>query len=349
MSDIGAAIRELGRRTSSPGTRSRGGKSPGRRRGDPTARLGLLDALLVLIAVAAVITRTPIGGLASYGAARVRGHQADLPSLTAYFSSGAVAPPLDLAVVPATGPVDADQLPEPWRTAARTTLAQELPAALVAVLEARGVAPTPESALGELDALWKVHRDAGLVLEVAALGQDQRDRAVARAVAAGEPDPESYDGHRRYLSGGAASEADRFVGGTLALATALDLGWPLTVDYRLTSPFGDRIHPTLGEKKFHEGVDLAVPIGTPVLAAQRGTLAVVGKSAVSGQYVVIDHGYGVRTAYCHLSSTPVVQGTVIARGETFALSGNTGRSTGPHLHYGIQIAGNWVDPERFKR
>jgi murein DD-endopeptidase MepM/ murein hydrolase activator NlpD len=110
-----------------------------------------------------------------------------------------------------------------------------------------------------------------------------------------------------------------------------------------------RTHPVLGQEKFHDGVDLAVPVGTPVIAAQGGKVAVVGQSAVSGRYVVIDHGYGVHTSYCHLSSAPIAQGSAIGRSETFALSGNTGRSTGPHLHYGVKIGGKWVDPERFKR
>jgi murein DD-endopeptidase MepM/ murein hydrolase activator NlpD len=316
----------------------------------PAPRGGLMDVLLVVVALYAALSRTPVGALLWYGAERLRGTDQDLPSLTAYFSIGAIAPPEELVAAPPTaGPVGADQLPDPWRTAARTTLAQQIPDALAASLTARGVTPTPESALTELDALYKLHRDPALVLEIAAIGADQRERAVDRATSAGETDPESYEVHRRYLPGSAALAGDRFVGGTLALATALDLTWPLNAPYEETSPFGDRIHPILGEKKFHEGVDLAVPIGTTVLAAQSGKIEVVGHSSVSGNYVVIDHGYGVRTAYCHLSSTPVQQGATVAKAEPFALSGNTGRSTGPHLHFGITIGGKWVDPERFKR
>ena len=82
---------------------------------------------------------------------------------------------------------------------------------------ARGLPATPETALTELDAQWNLHRDPSLVLEVAALGLDQRDRAVARASSAGEETPQSYETYRRYLPGAAALEADRFVGGTLAL------------------------------------------------------------------------------------------------------------------------------------
>lgn len=344
MSDFRDAIRDLGRPTASKTSRGRSRKAS-----DRSTRGGLGDAFLVLVAVLVVGSRTPIGGLLWYGSERLRGHDSSLPSLTAYFSSGATAPPVEIAPLPPGEVVSDDQLPEPWRTAARTTLGQEVPDSLAATLGVRGVPVTPESALGELDALWTLHRDPSLVLEIAAIGAEQRERAVARAVAAGEEEPQSYEGHRRYLPGTAALEGDRFVGGTLALATALDLGWPLLAEHRVTSPFGDRFHPTLRQKKFHEGVDLGVPIGTPVLAVQTGVVEVVGESGASGRYVVIDHGFGVRTSYCHLSATPVLQGARIARGETFALSGNTGRSTGPHLHYGIRIAGRWVDPERFRR
>jgi murein DD-endopeptidase len=350
VSDIRAGIRQVSKATS----RATRPPAPGARR--PTGdgrpgRGGVLDLALVAVAVLAMLSRTPVGALLWYAGERVRGHSADLPALTAYFSnSGASSPPLDVELV-AEGPsepLDADQLPEPWRTAARTTLAQQVPPSLAAVLGVRGVEPTAAAALAEIDTMWKVHRDAALVLEIAALGADQRDRAVARAVSAGEEDPESYDVHRRYLSGATAHEADRFVGGTLALATALDLTWPLEGEHRVTSPFGDRFHPVLKRNQLHDGVDIGAPIGTPVRAAQGGTVAVVGESKVSGRYVVIDHGYGVRTSYCHLNTTPVRQGATVGRAETFALSGNTGRSTGPHLHYGIKIAGRWVDPERFR-
>lgn len=346
MSDIREGLKEISKKKASKPTRTRWGGKVGP---DKPPRGGIVDGLVVMATLAVMISRTPIGGLIWYAAERVHGHAQELPSLTAYFSNGAVRPPVEVELVAGEGSIEEGQLPDPWRTAVRTTLAQQLPPPLIDQLAARGLPPTPEAALAELDAQWNLSRDAALVLEVAALGQEQRGRAVSRAEAAGEQSPESYETYRRYLPGAAALEADRFVGGTLALATALDLTWPLEVEHRMTSPFGDRYHPVLGRKKFHEGVDLAVPIGTPVRAAQKGTLTVVGESAASGRYVVIDHGYGVRTSYCHLDATPVEQGSTVARGEIFALSGNTGRSTGPHLHYGIRIAGRWVDPERFRR
>jgi murein DD-endopeptidase len=328
------AIRESGRARRKPGA------SP------EVRRLGALDLLLVGLAVVTMGLRTPVGGLLWYGVERIRGHEAELPSLTAYFDSGAAVAPPPIEAVAAVAPEAAetlspDVLPEPWRTATRTTLAQGLPDGITAT--------TPEAALAEIDALWAEHRDASVALEIAVLGPDAFERAVGRARSGGEPDPESLEGHRRYLSGHLARQADRFVGGTLALATALDLGWPLAVPHTVTSPYGERMHPVLGFRKMHDGVDLSVPIGTPVITAQDGVISIVGEGGANGKYVVVDHGFGVRTSYCHLSSTPIAKGTKLAKGETFALSGNTGRSTGPHLHYGVRIAGKTVDPERFRR
>lgn len=312
-------------------------------------RLGLLDLLLVLLVVAAVGLRTPTGALVWAAAERLRGHDTPLPSLTAFFETGLAAPPTDVAPPPPGEVVALDALPEPFRTAARTTLASEVPAGIAERLTARGVPVTPESALAEIDAVWVARRDAASALEIALLGQDGFDRAVGRAAAGGEAEPERFESHRRYLSGAALRDADRFVGGTMALATALDLGWPIGVPHRITSPYGERMHPVLKERRFHDGVDLSVVVGTPVLAAQEAKVAVVGESAVAGKYVVLDHGHGVRTSYCHLSATPLPKGTRVAKGEAVAASGNTGRSTGPHLHYGVRIAGKAVDPERFRR
>jgi murein DD-endopeptidase MepM/ murein hydrolase activator NlpD len=310
-------------------------------------RLGVLDLVLTFAILAFVATRTPVGSLVWYGVERLRGHERDLPTLTAFFDSGAVAPPLPTELhLPPVAPATPGQLPEPWRTGAVTLLTAEVPAALGAVTPPGGDAVA--AALAVIDAEYAREPDPAWTLEVAAVGREVAERAVERAAAAGEAEPRRFAAHRRFLPPAAAREADRFVGGVTALATALDFAWPLAVPHRLTSPFGERLHPTLKVRKNHTGVDLGVPIGTPVLSAQAGRLAVVGESGVSGKYVVVDHGFGVRTSYCHLSETPLKQGGHVERGDEIAKSGNTGRSTGPHLHYGVAIAGRWVDPERFR-
>ena len=95
--------------------------------------------------------------------------------------------------------------------------------------------------------------------------------------------------------------------------------------------------------------DLSVPLGTPVISAQAGTITVVGEGGANGKYVVVDHGFGVRTSYCHLSEWQVTKGQVVQRGDPIALSGNTGRSTGPHLHFNVKVAGELVDPLGLRR
>lgn len=323
-----------------------------RRRTLPSARprrLGLLDLALAAAILAVTATRTPLGSLAWYAGARARGHAGDLPTLTAFFESGAASPPLpDTIRPPEPGPVAPGALPEPWRSGAATLLAERVPDGLGAALVAAGEVPDAERALAAIDRAWARTGSAERAMEEAAVGAEVVARAVERARAAGERDPGAFDAHRRFLPPHAAREADRFVGGALALATVLDLAWPIHVEHRVTSPFGERLHPTLKIRKRHTGVDLGVPIGTPVRAAQAGRLAVVGESGASGKYVVVDHGHGVKTSYCHLSETPLARGDEVARGDEIARSGNTGRSTGPHLHYAVAIAGRWVDPEAFR-
>lgn len=115
-------------------------------------------------------------------------------------------------------------------------------------------------------------------------------------------------------------------------------GWVSPAAGPVTSRFG----PRLGE--VHEGIDIAVPVGTPVLAAQDGTVAAVGPAEGFGRWVVLDHPSGLRTVYGHLSTEQVLIGQPVRAGETVALSGNTGDSSGPHLHFEVLVNGRPVDP-----
>ena len=113
----------------------------------------------------------------------------------------------------------------------------------------------------------------------------------------------------------------------------------------ITSPFGYRTHPTLGYRKMHDGVDFGANCGTPVYAAESGTASLAGyKSSASGNAVVIDHGNGVETEYYHLSSVSVSAGDTIEKGQQVGTVGSTGRSTGCHLHFGLQKGESHVDP-----
>ena len=134
----------------------------------------------------------------------------------------------------------------------------------------------------------------------------------------------------------------------LALTTAFGLAWPVPEHTRISSPFGYRISPVLGVRKLHTGVDLAVREGTDVRGVADGTVRRASEDGVNGRVLIIDHGRGVTTAYCHNSELLVAQGERVTRGALIARSGNTGRSTGPHLHYQLAMSSQPVDPLRFR-
>jgi murein DD-endopeptidase MepM/ murein hydrolase activator NlpD len=133
------------------------------------------------------------------------------------------------------------------------------------------------------------------------------------------------------------------------LGTAYALSWPVPEHTRVSSPFGVRNHPILGSRRMHTGVDLSVPAGTSVHATGPGVVARASEDAVNGRMIVVDHGRGVTTAYCHNDELLVRTGQPIERGAVIARSGNTGRSTGPHLHYQLGVGGAPVDPARYRR
>jgi len=115
----------------------------------------------------------------------------------------------------------------------------------------------------------------------------------------------------------------------------------------LTSRFGPRISPFTGLRQFHSGIDIAGEAGTPVIAPARGRISFVGDKGPLGRAIVIDHGYGVRTHYGHNSEITVRVGQEIERGQVIAKLGSTGRSTGPHLHYGVEVRGRAMNPLDF--
>ena len=119
--------------------------------------------------------------------------------------------------------------------------------------------------------------------------------------------------------------------------------WP-TTSTTITSPFGYRIHPVTGVYTGHTGVDIGVPSGSPVYAAASGTVIVAGWYGGYGYAVVIDHGSGLSTLYGHNSGVNVSVGQNVKQGQIVARSGNTGVSTGPHLHFEVRVNGSYVDP-----
>jgi murein DD-endopeptidase MepM/ murein hydrolase activator NlpD len=105
------------------------------------------------------------------------------------------------------------------------------------------------------------------------------------------------------------------------------------------SGFGYRIDPFTGSVKMHEGLDIAAPPGTPIIAPADGMVLFVGERGGFGLTLEIDHGHGYSTLYAHCQRIKVEEGDVVRRGEIVAFVGNTGKSTGPHLHYEVRVAG----------
>ena len=117
-----------------------------------------------------------------------------------------------------------------------------------------------------------------------------------------------------------------------------------TTNYRITSPYGMRIHPVYGYPKMHTGVDLAAPKNTPITASRAGVVVWAGWGNTGGWWVKLDHGDGFATTYLHLTRYTVKIGDFVEAGQVIGYMGTTGVSTGYHLHFGVMYNGEWVDP-----
>jgi murein DD-endopeptidase MepM/ murein hydrolase activator NlpD len=115
----------------------------------------------------------------------------------------------------------------------------------------------------------------------------------------------------------------------------------------VTSKFGYRTSPFTGLREFHQGLDIAGRSGTPIVAAGDGRVRLSGEHGGLGRVVVVEHGYGVETVYGHLAETLVKPGARVKRGDRVGLMGSTGRSTGPHLHYQVNVNGVAVSPSNY--
>ncbi len=115
----------------------------------------------------------------------------------------------------------------------------------------------------------------------------------------------------------------------------------------VTSDFGQRIDPYTAERVMHAGLDIAGPHGKDIIAPSDGTVVFAGLEGGYGNVLVIDHGYGIKTRYGHLSAMKVKAGEKVKRGQLIGAIGNTGRSTGPHLHYEVRVNGLPQNPRKF--
>jgi murein DD-endopeptidase MepM/ murein hydrolase activator NlpD len=341
------------------------GRPPGR----TTGRRGLLDAVLAALLVYVVYAGTPIGALAETAINVARGQRAR-PSWLATFRGR------DTAVrIQDVEPVDAGSAgtstPRPIaRAAARQRVDADALAALIALRgtceEERCTAQAPPR--------------LGAVLPEAA-GQERVDADVlARALSAARPllgpSPElaiealfvgpvalklALEQARRgsFATGDHVEEHAAFFApstrrGPLQDALAVvaayrlrTLAWPADARWPITSSFGDRLHPVTHRRAFHNGTDIGVPVGTALHAAQRGRIKRSSRDSISGSYVVVDHGLGIETIYCHLSDATAIEGEGVRRRDPIGRSGASGRVTGPHLHYTVLVQGKPVDAERY--
>jgi murein DD-endopeptidase MepM/ murein hydrolase activator NlpD len=131
---------------------------------------------------------------------------------------------------------------------------------------------------------------------------------------------------------------------TLVLASTPSI-WP--VRGYLSAGFGNRLDPFTGQKDFHAGIDISTPIGTRVFAPADGVVLSVGVQGGYGNALIMDHGYGVVTRYGHLDAYAVHPGQRVRRGDLIAFVGNSGRSTGPHLHYEVWVRDQAQNPIHF--
>jgi len=116
---------------------------------------------------------------------------------------------------------------------------------------------------------------------------------------------------------------------------------------RISSGFGNRIHPVTRRKSFHSGIDIANSRGTSILASRNGKVTFAGYQGTYGNFIIVNHGNGIETAYAHLSSINVRVGQSVTQGDVIGKMGTTGRSTGNHLHFEIRIGGSAVNPTKY--
>ncbi len=306
---------------------------------------GLLDFFLTCVTCTAVYTQTPVGALLDRGLELTLGIERPHRDLTAFFDFDRGEGPSDedlerIAELRRESDIAIERRAE--RVGAPVALYRALDLALEEEQE------TVDDIARIITQKAEHHGHLDAALEAYILGDSAVERAITEAERRGVEAPWRMANHRRFLTRRQRERTAPLVNRVMSIYTALTFQWPIARPHRITSPFGYRGDPFLGRTRFHNGVDLGIPTGTEVLAAQDGEVERATYDGVNGYYVQLTHGYGLRTAYCHNSKLLLRTGERAARGQPIALSGSTGRSTGPHLHYIVKIGRVALDPERFR-
>lgn len=184
--------------------------------------------------------------------------------------------------------------------------------------------------------------------------EEESKKIAAKLKKLQTPSPSSSTGNNQsgggVSSGGGSSGGGSTGGGssgggsTGGTPSGGKFGWPVPGYGNISSYFGYRTHPIYGNSRFHNGIDIPAPAGTPIVAAESGKVIYAGPQGALGNVVTIDHGGGIATVYAHNSSVTVSNGQTVNRGDTIARAGSTGDSTGPHCHFEVRKNGDPVNP-----
>jgi murein DD-endopeptidase len=316
---------------------------------------GLSDLLLATLCLWGACYQTPVGAALRGGMGLVIGHDASVRSVLGYYNSGVYTPevlgqelrPLPVAVTVSEPDALAYGVYSVWETCGTEQRARAL-----GVLKAYGV---DSSSMKETRSAAKPMAHALRQL-TSQLGSE--DAAVLAVLCGTEP--ARYASERAKADGGGLhleqlvrqlppgyDEEISAASRALMLGRAYGLAWPVSRASPISSSFGSRTHPMLGEARWHKGIDISLPDGSPIRAAGEGRVAQSGRDGVNGVWVSVDHGRGVTTSYLHVAKAHVQRGDIVRRGQLIADSGHTGLATGPHLHYQLELGRVPVDPLRF--
>lgn len=158
---------------------------------------------------------------------------------------------------------------------------------------------------------------------------------------------EANEAAKRQAEAAAAAVVNASSAGSSVVSGSGVLSHPCPGYSRISSGFGYRDAPTAGATTFHGGLDFAASSGTPVYAAEGGTVTTSRFSSTAGNYIIINHGDGMQTVYMHMSALYVSEGATVSQGQNIGAVGTTGVSTGPHLHFEVRMNGTKVDPSYY--